>query len=70
MTTYQACVYSNMYMLRSVYFGYSIVDLTIKQENELKELYEVPLIKELRLSTKLLKAIIYTRKLARELRLL
>ena len=59
-TTYQAYTFFNMYVTHSIYFGYKVIELISKQENQIKKIYKVPLIKKLRLSEKFLNKMIYT----------
>ena len=63
-------IYFNMYMLWSIYFGYRVVQLIKKQEDELRSIYKGPLIKKLGLSVKYLKYVIYTRILVEGLGIL
>ena len=38
--TFQVFIYFNMYMIRSIYFSASIMDIMRSQEVELKKIYE------------------------------
>ena len=49
---YQAAVYYNVYMIKSIYFDCRIVELTEKQEKELRRIYKEPLLVKLGLSRK------------------
>ena len=59
---YQAHVYFNMHILKSVFFSCIVVHLTNKQIAELKKIYEVPLLHKLQLSTRFSKELLYARK--------
>ena len=61
---YQAAVYYNAYMITSMYFGCGIIELTIKQEQELKRLYKEPLLIKLGLSRNFPRQVLYSRKSA------
>ena len=61
--SYQAYVYFNMYILKSVFFSCAVVHLTNKQIVELKRIYEVPLLRKLQLSTRFPKELLYIQKL-------
>ena len=61
---FQAHIYYNAYMIKSVYFGCGIVELSDKQEEELKRLYEEPLLVKLGLSRKFPRVVLYSRKSA------
>ena len=60
--SYQASVYYNMYMIKAVLFRYSVVELHLKEEEELKRIYEEPFLQKLGLSKKFPRAVMYTRK--------
>ena len=49
-------------MIKSVYFGYGIVELMKEQEVKLRRIYEEPLLIKLGLSRKFPRAILYSRK--------
>jgi len=61
---YQAALYYNAYMIKSVYFGCGIVDLSEKQEIALQQIYEEPLLVKLGLSRKFPRDVLYSRKSA------
>ena len=44
---YQAAIYFNTYMTKSVYFGCGIVKLTSKEDQELRRIYEAPMLTKL-----------------------
>ena len=56
---YQARVYYNIYMLKSVYFRYRIIDLNEKEKDELRRTYEELLLRKLGLSIKFLRIVIH-----------
>ena len=49
---FQAFIYFNMYMIRSIYFGVGVMNITKSQEVELKNIYEGPLLQKLQLGEK------------------
>ena len=51
-------------MIKSVYFGYGILELTDNQEKELKKIYEEPLLIKLGLSRNFPRRVLYSRKSA------
>ena len=51
---YQAGMYFNVYMIKSVYFGCGVIELNKQQENELRRLYEEPMLVKLGLSKNIL----------------
>ena len=57
-------MYYNTYVIKSVYFGCGIVELTNKQEEELKIMYEEPLLTKLGLSRKFPRNVLHNRKSA------
>ena len=61
---YQAALYYNAYMIKSVYFGCGIVDLSEKQEIALQQIYKEPLLVKLGLSRKFPRDVLYSRKSA------
>ena len=61
---YQAYIFFNMYLLRSVFFGCSMVEISEKQEKELKKIYEILLLTKLKLGEKFPRRILYTRRTA------
>ena len=61
---YQAAIYYNAYIIKSIYFGCRILELIIDQENELKRLYKEPLLVKLGLSRNFLRKVLYSRKSA------
>ena len=60
---YQAHVYFNMHVLKSVFFSCAVVHLAKKQIAELKRTYEAPLLRKLQLSTRFPKELLYVWKL-------
>ena len=62
--SYQACMYFNVYMIKSVFFGYGVIELNSKEEKELKRIYEEPMLVKLGFSKKFPRIILYTRKSA------
>ena len=56
---YQAHVYFNIYMLKSIFFSCAVVHLINKQIAELKRIYKVPLLRKLQLSTRFPKELLY-----------
>ena len=60
-TAYQAYIYFNMYLIRSIFFGYRVVSITDKQEKEPKTIYETPLLNKLQLREKFPRKVLYTR---------
>ena len=64
MNTKNAYLYYNMYLIKKVYFGCGIANITRKQENELLQICERPIIKKLGLSEKFPRELLYSRKLA------
>jgi len=61
---YQAAVYYNTYMIRTVYFGCGIMTLDPKEELELKRIYERPLLTKLGFSVTFPRYAMYARKSA------
>ena len=64
LNSYQAAMYFNVYMIKSVYFGCGIVELNKQQENELGRIYEEPMLLKLGLSRKFPRTALYSRKSA------
>jgi len=62
--SFQACVYFNMYMIRSVFFGCRIIDLSVTQDNEIKRIYELPIAKKLQLGEKFPSTVLYSQRSA------
>ena len=62
--SYQALVYYNIYMIRSVFFGCGVIELHPREEKELRRICEEPLLVKLGLSKKFPWAALYTRKSA------
>jgi len=67
---YQAAVYYNVYMLSSVFFGCGIILLNKKQEEELKTIYEQPLLHKIGFSWKFPRNVLYSRKTALDIGLI
>ena len=63
MTPYQTHAYFNMYMLTSIFFGCTTVELNNKQIIELKRIYEMPIIKKFQLNRNFPKSLLYAWKL-------
>jgi len=61
---FQAAIYYNAYMIKSVYFGCGIVELNQSQEKELKRIYKEPLLLKLGLSRNFPRSVLYSRKSA------
>jgi len=61
-TTQQAYLYFNIYLISSVYFGAEIISLNKKQCKELKKIYEEPILVKLKLSRKLPRELLYTQR--------
>ena len=47
-----------MYMVKSVYFGVGITELSTKQCNILKKIYETPIVRKLGLGAKFLRKLL------------
>ena len=62
--SYQAAIYYNAYMIKSVCFGCGIIELSEEQEIELKKIYEEPLLIKLGLSRRFPRAVLHSRKSA------
>jgi len=54
-----AYVYYNAYLIKAVYFGYGIIQLSPEQEKILKAIYEEPILRKLGYSTKFPRNILY-----------
>ena len=61
---YQAYIYFNMYMIKSVFFGCGVIELNSREEEELKRIYEEPLLIKLGLGRKFPRIVLYKRKSA------
>jgi len=61
---YQASVYYHIYMIKSVFFGCRVIQLKLRQEKELKQLYEEPLLIKISFSRKFPRKVLYMRKIA------
>ena len=57
-----ALIYYNMYLIKKVYFGYSIVSISKKQEEMLKKIYEPVILRKMGLSEKFLRCVLYSRR--------
>lgn len=64
MNPYQATVYYNTYMIRSVYFGCGIITLEPREELELRRIYKGPLLVKLGFSKTYPRNTLYSRKSA------
>ena len=62
--SYQASVYYNIYLIKTVYFGCGIIELNDKQERELKRIYKEPILNKLGFSKKFPRNVLYARKSA------
>ena len=62
--SYQACMYFNVYMIKSVFFGCGVIELNLKEEKELKRIYKEPMLIKLGFSKKFPRIVLYTRKSA------
>ena len=61
---YQAAIYFNTYIITSVYFGCGIVKLSPKEEQELRRLYEAPMLMKLGFSRNFPRHTLYSRRSA------
>ena len=52
MGIYQAYIYFNIYLVRSIFFRYGVTTIIEKQEKELKLIYEILLLAKLKLGEK------------------
>ena len=59
---YQACMYFNMYMLKSIFFGGGIMQISEKQCDELEKTHEVLILVKLQLSKTFPRKLMYARK--------
>ena len=59
---FQAAIYYNAYIIKSVYFRCRIIKLTVAQEIELKRIYEILLLMKLGLGQKFSQKVLYSRK--------
>ena len=50
--SYQASIYYHVYMIKAVFFGCRVVELYLKEEEELKRIYKKLLLQKLGLSKK------------------
>ena len=57
-------IFFNQYLIKSVYFGCSLMYLNETQEKELIKIYKEPILKKIGLSAKFLRQILYVRKSA------
>ena len=64
MNSYQAHIYFNIYIIRSTYFGYRILELSKNQEKELRLICKGPLLKKLGLGEKFPRLLSHIRKSA------
>ena len=60
---YQAAVYYNVCMIKSVFFGCRVINLAKKQKKELERLYEESILRKIGFSTKFPRNMLYSRKL-------
>ena len=68
--SFQAAIYYNAYMIKSIYFGYGIIELTKEQEVKLRRIYKEPLLIKLGLSRKFPRAVLFSRKSALSIRIM
>ena len=61
---FQEAMCCNTCMMKSVHFGCGIVELSSKQEDELKRMHEEPLLMKLGLSRKFPRTVLFSRKSA------
>ena len=61
---YQASVYFNVYIIKSVFFGCGVIELNPKEVKELKQIYEEQMLIKLGLSKKFPRTALYTKKSA------
>ena len=59
---YMVHIYFNVYMIKSVYFGCGVISLTTSQINELKKIYEEPILIKLGLTKKFPREVMYMSK--------
>ena len=59
---YQVLVYYNVYMIKLVFFGYRVIELHRKEENELKRIYKESILIKIGFSWKFLQTVMCTRK--------
>ena len=50
--SYQTLIYFNIYMIKSVFFGYGVIELYSREEKELRRIYEEPMLMKLGLGRK------------------
>ena len=62
--SYQVYIYFNVYMIKSVFFGYGVIELNSREEEELKRIYKEPLLIKLGLGKKFSRIVLYKRKSA------
>ena len=61
MNEFQAHIYFNIYLLRSVFFRCGVFEITQNQDKELKKIYKAPLLHKLNLGEKFLRKLLYAR---------
>ena len=59
---WQVHIYFNMYMVKSVFFGCGVMSLICEECEELKKIYEVPMLKKLHLAEKFPRKIMHVEK--------
>ena len=62
--SYQALVYFNIYMIKSIFFGCGVIELNPKEVKKLKQIYEELMLIKLGFSKKFPRIALYTRKSA------
>ena len=60
--SYQALVYFNIYIIKSVFFGCRVIELNPKEVKELKQIYKEPMLIKLGFSKKFPRTALYIRK--------
>ena len=68
--TYQAHIYFNMCIMKSIFFRTGILKVILKQEEELKSIYEPVILNKLGLSKIFLRKLLYTKKTSIRIELL
>ena len=59
-----ASLHYNIHLIKKVYFGCGVLSLMLKQEEELKKIYEPVALRKLELSKNFLRAVLYFQKTA------
>ena len=61
MIVYQVYIYFNIYLIRNIFFRCGVVDITEKQEKNMKMIYEILLLNKLQLGEKFPRKVLYAR---------